>query len=299
VIELRGDLLSVQAHDAPWVAVLRELERLTGITITVTGTFTGTLSREFTALPLEQGLRRLFRDVNPVVLSASGATGKGSAVIHVWLFPQEEHGVGQLEAPGAREQSAEGLPETASETLTEDTVTGGEQTARRLQALHAFAQQGNVQALQQVLFDPDLFIQATAFALFAERDHQGAVAALLGVTQSEQPERRWQALEVLRGSDQVDERTVLTALHTALADEDATVKAYAIHALADRGGAEALAYLHQALRDPDVAIRRLVLESVIQLDDALPLVQEAVEDDDEALRSMALARLGRANADTQ
>jgi HEAT repeat protein len=69
------------------------------------------------------------------------------------------------------------------------------------------------------------------------------------------------------------------------------VKGYAIHALTVRGGAEAFASLRQALRDPDPSIRRLVLESVIQLDDGLPLVQEALADSEEVIRALARSRL--------
>lgn len=285
--------LSVRLRQAQWAAVLQELERhLTGIRITVTGTLIGTLTHEFAALPLEQGLRRLFRDVNLLMILGPEAAGEGSAVAvtHLRLFPKEEHGAGQPEAAGARRQLPNALPDTTRETAPQQAATGTEQ-AERLRALHTFAHQGNVQALQQALFDPDPLIQATAFALFAEHDLQGATTALLGATQSKQPERRRQALELLHESSQVDERPVLTTLHTALADDDPSVKSFAIRALADRGGAEAFEYLREALRDPDAAIRRLVLESVIQHSDALPLVQEAVEDSDETIRSMALSRL--------
>ena len=115
----------------------------------------------------------------------------------------------------------------------------------------------------------------------------------LGDTQEE----RLRALHAL--AKQSDEETVLAALGAALADEDATVKSSAIQALADRGGAEALEYLHQAFRDPDPAIRRLVLESVIQLDDGLPLVQEALADADETLRALARSRLELAGSETR
>jgi HEAT repeat protein len=187
------------------------------------------------------------------------------------------------------------LSGTAQGIPAEDVATEGAQ-AEQLQTLHVVAQQGNLYALQQALRDPDSSIQATAFALFAEQDRQGAIAAVLSLSASEQSEQRWQALQLLHQSEAVDEETVLAALHAALADADATVKSYAIHALADRGGTEAFASLHQALRDPDPAIRRLVLESVIQLDDGLPLVQEGLADAEETIRALARSRLGPAGS---
>jgi HEAT repeat protein len=123
------------------------------------------------------------------------------------------------------------------------------------------------------------------------------MAALLGLSASAQPEQRRQALALLHQNGTVDEETVLAALRTALADEDATVQGYAIHALAVRGGTEAFASLRQALRDPDPSIRRLVLESVIQLDDGLPLVQEALADSEEAIRTLARPRLEPTDSD--
>ena len=91
----------------------------------------------------------------------------------------------------------------------------------------------------------------------------------------------------------------LSQRRAALADEDPTVKSYAIQALADRGGAEALEYLHQAFRDPDPAIRRSVLESVIQLDDLLPLVRKALTDADETIRALARSRLESAGSEAR
>jgi len=57
----QGGRFSVEVHHAPWDAVLQPLERLTGIEILVRGPLIGTLTHTFEALPLEQGLRRLFR----------------------------------------------------------------------------------------------------------------------------------------------------------------------------------------------------------------------------------------------
>jgi hypothetical protein len=272
--------------------VLQELERCTGARITVASPLSGTLTLEFAALPLEQGLRRLFRDVNWLMHLAPGATTGGTAEpgLHIWLFLQVEPDAGSPEELGAHGQPTREISNAVQGTPAEDVATDGAQ-AEQLQTLHEIAQQGNLYALQQALRDPDPVTRTTAFTLFAEQDRQGAIAAVLDLSASEQSEQRWQALQLLHQSEAVDEETVLTALHTALADTDTTVKNYAIHALADRGGAKAFEHLHQAFRDPDPAIRLLVLESVIQLDEGLPLVQEGVTDTEETIRALALSRL--------
>ncbi len=292
LIQLDDGRLSMRLHHTPWAVVLQELERCTGARITVVSPLSGTLTLAFAALPLEQGLRRLFRDVNWVMRLAPGATGGGAVGprTHIWLFPQAGDEVGQPEVSVAHGQPIKELLDTVQGLPTE-AMAMEEKRAMQLQTLHVVAQQGNLHALQQALRDPDPFIQATAFALFAEQDRQGAIAAVLSLSASEQSEQRWQALQLLHQSGAVDEETVLTALHAALADAETTVKSYAIHALAVRGGAEAFASLHQALHDPDPGIRRLVLEHVIQLDDGLPLVQEALADPEETIRALARARL--------
>src|SRR6266446_7385369 len=66
VIECQGDRLSVSIQNAPWTAVLEELERCTGILIRVEGSLTGTLTQAFENLPLKQGLQRLFHNINVV-----------------------------------------------------------------------------------------------------------------------------------------------------------------------------------------------------------------------------------------
>jgi hypothetical protein len=79
--------------------VFKELERQAGIMIDLQGRMAGTLTKEFEALSLEQGLRRLFCDVNSVFFYAKGTQqGAGEEkLIRVWLFPREGRGVGEGE----------------------------------------------------------------------------------------------------------------------------------------------------------------------------------------------------------
>jgi hypothetical protein len=70
---------------------LQELERHAGIGIRVLGSLSGTLTQEFENLPLEQGLRRLFRNTNHVFFYTRDRTPGGAAetLTRVWLFPEE------------------------------------------------------------------------------------------------------------------------------------------------------------------------------------------------------------------
>jgi hypothetical protein len=91
VIQFQEGLLSVQIRDAPWAEVLHTLERQAGLTIQVKGQLAGTVSLEFEALPLEQGLRWLFRDADALLVHTPGTQEGGTPqiMIRVWSFSKE------------------------------------------------------------------------------------------------------------------------------------------------------------------------------------------------------------------
>ena len=49
--------------------------------------------------------------------------------------------------------------------------------------------------------------------------------------------------------------------------------------------------LRQALHDPAPTVRKLVIANVVQYDQGLPLLQEALSDVDETVRSLAALKL--------
>jgi hypothetical protein len=115
MIEFRDNLLSVRIHHAPWDRVVKELARRTGVAIHVMGPLVGTVSQEFAALPLEEGLARLFGDAD-FLFSAPREGRPGNAAsrsTQAWVYPKEGGGGGQahplspgLEA-GAQAEAAE------------------------------------------------------------------------------------------------------------------------------------------------------------------------------------------------
>jgi HEAT repeat protein len=107
------------------------------------------------------------------------------------------------------------------------------------------------------------------------------------LTKSDDPEIRLRALSHLHDTGQADESTLLSAFRVALADEDSSVKSYAIEALAIQPGPDATGYLGRALRDPDPSIRILAIENIAQQGHDPALLQEALSDKDERVRSLA------------
>jgi hypothetical protein len=310
MIVLQGNRLSVRVQNVSWETVAKELERQTGILIRMDGHLAGTLTQDFQGLPLEQGLRRLFRQANLLFFYAAAHGASEARLTRLWLFPKEggpgeakqirASSTGAAIAVGKREE-VESMGETAEATSHEEgePVAEEDNQEERLTRLQTFAQQGDVAALQQAVFDPDQTIQMAALEVLAEQDQQDAIALLLSATKSDQPERRFQALNLLYQTGQADERTILSALSEALADADTNVKGYAIQALAERGGPDALEPLRQVLHDPDPAIRMRVIEHVMPEEQGLALLQEALSDEDETLRSAAASKLEQPVSENQ
>jgi HEAT repeats len=309
-VHVRHGLLTVRLDQAPWAAVLSELEHHLGIQIVVRGALPGTVTQVFEAVPLEQGLRRLFRGANTLWLYGQDGTA-APTLTRVWLILKEggarerwllsSHTGGaasEQETPSSSQKTGEGLADAEEATSVGQSAADTDQEAQ-LNGLHAAAWQGHTEAVRQAVFNPDHTIQTTAVELLAAQDRQGAVAVLLGAAKSAQPMMRLQALQLLRQMVEVDERAVLAALEEGLFDEDGTVKDYAIHALADHGGAAVLGPLRRALRDPDPATRMRVIESALQTKQGLLLLQEALADEDATVRAHAAFWLGQAGAEGQ
>jgi hypothetical protein len=310
-IEWHGDRLSVRVCNAPWTAVLRELEHRLGITIVVRGPLAGMLIQEFEALPLELGLRRLFRGMNTAFFYRIGTEAGTAAdqLSQVWLWPKNirteagrPHDRSSARPQAAHQQDDSISSQERAETSTseEETQPDGELVAEeeaeggRLETLHFLAKQGDGEALRQAVFDPDPNVHMAAFALLAEHDPQGTGALVVGAARDAQPMVRLQALQFLHHGHLVEDATVLSTLGDALADADIAVRRYASRTLAERGGPEALELLRQALRGPNPAIAKMILEQVIQVvppDQSLPLLQEALSHADATVLALASARL--------
>jgi hypothetical protein len=127
-IELRGDLLSVRLRNVPWQAVLTEIQRQTGIMIHVEGRMAGALTQEFESLPLEKGLRTLFRDANVAFLYAAGAAEAATVdtLSRIWLFPRERiRGDAGLSRRSVPELAAEPQDEPGSLEESADIISPG------------------------------------------------------------------------------------------------------------------------------------------------------------------------------
>jgi hypothetical protein len=190
VLDWRGDRLSIRAREAPWEEVLNELQRQTGVRIQMKGSLSGTLTHEFEALPLEQGLRRLFRQANILWFysqeSEPGAVGE--RLVRVWLLPKEDTAPEErqvrslpagLTAAGTRarpdivEPVVEGAPRADEANPAEEGAVEEQDPAERLKELDTFAREGNTEALQHGLLDPDEAVRVRALELLEHEETAG------------------------------------------------------------------------------------------------------------------------------
>ena len=269
-VQWKDGRLSVAAERTPLSQILREVARRTGMEIQGLEHVFEEVSVRFMALLPRDALKALLARFDHVVLEET-APGDGTPPLRALIFER------RALSASAGSRSPEG-------DEGDDGPMAGERHEERLRALAA---QGNLGELEKAVFDQDQAIQHTAFELLTQQDQQLALAALLHATRGDPPATRMHALHLLQGQDQLDERTIQSALGDGVADEDASVRIYAVQALAVRSGPLVLQYLRQALHDPEPRLREVVIESVAQNEEHHQLLHEALSARDATLRSLA------------
>lgn len=116
------------------------------------------------------------------------------------------------------------------------------------------------------------------------------VEALLVRAKSKNPAERADAIGALLGSGRPGDATVNAVLEEALHDEEGSVRAQAISTLSHLEGAAAKPAIQEALHDSSPDVRLMAVDAIT---DDIGLLQEAVNDSDEAIRNLATAKLDR------
>jgi hypothetical protein len=279
-IAWKDNHLSIRAEKTPLVQVLKEIAHHTGVEMHGLEKLQEPVSAYFVDLPLQEALEKL--GVNGLIIWRDGRSG---------IQP-----VTAFLSPRSGKPQAGTLPVDADFSDTVASTEGERQRHKRLTILYDAAKHGDEATLRQAVGDPDLNIRLMAVDFLAQKDPQKAQAALLDATKSDQPEVRLNALQLLGQTDTTGGST-LAALAAAVHDENRDVKSYAIQALADRGGSEALGYLLQAARDPDAEVRKLVVQSLSLREEGYELLENALSDKDEGVRSMAKEALDVLNGE--
>lgn len=119
----------------------------------------------------------------------------------------------------------------------------------------------------------------------------GLTEKLLHMAGSEDPMERIGALSQLAGARSVDPGVAEKILQAALSDPNPDVRGQAIYALAQRGWEGAAAFLHEALKDSAPAVRLLAVDGLGSDAESIAWLRQALRDDDEAVRELAAMKL--------
>jgi hypothetical protein len=286
--EWKDGKLSVDADGAPLSEVIREVNRQTGTTALGVNTLTGNVYAHFSGLTLAQAFQKLLFKVNYALIDRKPAgTQKGSPLALLVIFGRDldqwEPGTGKVSGPGG----LRGPRPVASLVVPAEGANPQSPQEKQAAEVAAMARQGDKEGLQKAMFDGDPMVEGIALEALVQQDPAAALDALVKTAKSDQPNVRLDGLQRLDQSGLADEATMLSMLHDATSDSDMQVKAYAIRALGARGGGDAMEYLRQALADQDPAVRLLVVQSAGQTEEGTSILQQALSDTDESVRSAA------------
>lgn len=260
-VNLQDNLLSIESKQMPWTTMLRAISKKTGIRFHYSIPLEGSVSVSFNALPVRQGLERLFGPEAHFILRYPIGSGppveQGRLPLEVWVLGKV---AGDIASGTPGRKLAEGVTEIAGSPM---------------------ANPGTEQEMPEDVLEPIPTPEEIQAA-------QEEIDTLIDMTRHDDPAQRLQALLSLSGHDKVDAVTVRSTLEAALKDRDANVRGYAVQTLGSHGGSEAIGYLWQALRDPDPAVRIAAIQTAVPTDQGHAFLQAALADKDEHVRSIAV-----------
>jgi hypothetical protein len=130
--------------------------------------------------------------------------------------------------------------------------------------------------------------QPTAMAIAEmERESQEQTDAMLKQVRSADPNERYTAITNLGAMGAKDNPIVDQVLRDAMADKDTNVRAQAIASIVQRGGDDIADQFGRALQDKETNVRI----SAINVAKDIAILQQALNDNDPALRELAQSRL--------
>ena len=261
-VDFVGGKLSVIADRMPLSQVLREVGQRTGLEMRGVQDASGVVSVKFSDQTVAQGVQQLLGGINYAVIG-SLASAKDIQQARVVVL---------------------------SATSTDNLDVGGPLDAVRKTAAKA-AGTPPTQAARSTwradLMSADPAAQDRGFAEINKLDPKEAFDALEDVITNGDGVARLRALQFMDQDGSLDPNQVVGALRDALNDQDSTLRDYGIEALGRQNSPDALDALRQQFEAGDTATRLSILEAISQRSDAHSLIQQAANDPDQGVRTMA------------
>lgn len=252
-VDLKDNLLSIYAKQTSWRELFNQLNKKTHATFHCAFPLQGSVTASIPPLPIREALERLFGSEADFVFQFAQDD------IRHYAMPKEIWVLGNYTTQN---------PQSAKPSLK----------IMRDVSHSAPSTQANTDNVLPIV---------DAFA-------NESIDALTDRAQNDKnPESRIQALANLTGHAETDSSAVNQALETALNDKDASVRGYAVQALANQGSQEAAGQVRLALQDTDIDVRIKAVESVTLNDQGIALLQEALGNPDETVQMIAKDRLNQ------
>ncbi|MFQ5828837.1 MAG: HEAT repeat domain-containing protein [Candidatus Methylomirabilia bacterium] len=239
-VVVEDGLLTVDVRDVALADVLRAIGEQAGLKVSIRGDITTRVTRSFTDVPLEEGIRRLAR-------------GHSVALFHD--APQGETEAGPLTEVWVMESS----PGQAVRTRVDP-----RERATQLRTVRALARRRDEAAgaeLSRILSQAaDPIVRSRAAAALGQMGSAQAATALTTALSDQAPAVRIQAVRALR---RVEGERAIQALRGVLTgDRDPRVRRVAARALGALSSNEARWALEAASSDPDESVRREVTRAL-------------------------------------
>jgi len=268
-VESEQDLLTIKARRAPWQQVFDEITRKTGAQFRTGTSRVGSVTVTIKSLPFRDAIQRLLGPQESFMCRYDGVAAplgiKPGIPREVWLLGGKK--IAQSEGP---------MKET---TENKDVASILNDASNRNLVQNAAGEEISELTKESQSTRPE-------------------ISELVEQAQNEDSSQRIQAISAL-GDRELTDEVVSAALRTALEDDDASIRGQAFQSLVMRGGDEATEYIGRALNDSDPNVRIVAVEYVEPNNHGISILQEALGDSDETVRSLAASRLNEASGQSE
>ena len=273
-VDFAGGKLSVTADRMPLSQVLREVGQRTGLEMRGLQDASGVVSVKFSGETVAHGVQELLGGINYAVI---GSLASAKDI--------QEARVVVLSATSTDNLDVGGPLDAVRKTPANTAGTPPAQAARS--------------TWRADLMSADPAAQDRGFAEINKLDPKEAFDALEDVITNGDGVARLRALQFMDQDGSLDPNQVVGALRDALNDQDSTLRDYGIEALGRQSSPDALDVLRQQFEAGDTATRLSILEAISQRSDARSLIQQAANDPDQGVRTMANELLQSTGAPAQ